>query len=68
TAKVSEGQKVSKGDDLITFDIEAIQAAGYDITTPVIISNADDFANVDVLINEGATVNAGDALLNASNM
>lgn len=68
TAKVSEGQKVSKGDELLVFDLEAIKAAGYDITTPVIISNADDYANVDVLAEVGATVGVGDALIAASNM
>lgn len=68
TARVSEGQKVKKGDDLIEFDMEAIKACGYDITTPVIISNSDDYANVDLLFAEGSDVNAGDALIAAGNM
>ena len=68
TAKVSEGQKVSKGDVLIEFDIDAIKAAGYDITTPVIISNADDFANIDVLVAPGSEVQTGDKLLFAGNI
>ena len=68
TSKVSEGQKVKKGDDLLAFNLEAIKVAGYDITTPVIISNADDFVNIDLLANEGEAVNDGDALINASNM
>ena len=68
TAKVTEGQKVKAGDVLLEFDIEAIKKAGYDITTPVIISNADDYANVDVTVSDGSTVNAGDALISAGNM
>ena len=67
-AKVSEGQSVKKGDVLIEFDIEAIKAAGYDITTPVIISNADDFANIDLLVSEGKDVLAGDELIAAGNI
>jgi PTS system beta-glucosides-specific IIC component len=37
--KVEKGQHVSAGDLLLEFDIPAITAAGYDITTPVIITN-----------------------------
>ena len=39
---VSDGQKVKKGDLLITFDIEAIKAEGYKVTTPFIIANTDE--------------------------
>ncbi|TFC58450.1 beta-glucoside-specific PTS transporter subunit IIABC [Cryobacterium sp. TMB1-7] len=39
TLKVEKGQRVSAGDLLVEFDIAAITAAGYDITTPVIITN-----------------------------
>ena len=37
--KVEKGQQVKAGDLLVEFDIPAITAAGYDITTPVIITN-----------------------------
>lgn len=36
---VSNGQTVKKGDLLIEFDLEAIQEAGFDITTAVIVTN-----------------------------
>ncbi|MNN62874.1 PTS system beta-glucoside-specific EIIBCA component [compost metagenome] len=42
----TQGQTVKKGDLLLEFDIEAIIAAGFDITTPVIISNTAEFAGV----------------------
>lgn len=45
-AHVSEGDAVKAGDLLLTFDMEQIQAAGYEIVTPVIISNTDDYAEV----------------------
>ncbi|QEW11641.1 PTS beta-glucoside transporter subunit IIABC [Lacticaseibacillus rhamnosus] len=39
TLKVEQDQKVKVGDPLVTFDLDAIKAAGYDITTPVIITS-----------------------------
>ena len=45
-AHVSEGDTVKAGDLLLTFDMEQIQAAGYETVTPVIISNTDDYADV----------------------
>ncbi len=38
-AHVKNGQRVKKGDLLITFDIEKIKGAGYDTTTPMVICN-----------------------------
>lgn len=36
---VTQDQKIEPGDILITFDMESIQAEGYDIITPVIFTN-----------------------------
>jgi PTS system beta-glucosides-specific IIC component len=36
---VTQDQKIEPGDVLITFDVESIQAEGYDIITPVIFTN-----------------------------
>lgn len=44
TPKVAEGDSFKKGDVLLTFDLEAIKKEGYDTTTPVVVSNADDYA------------------------
>lgn len=40
--QVKEGDKVKKGQLLTKFDIDSIKAAGYDITTPIVITNSDD--------------------------
>lgn len=40
------GDSVRRGDILMTFDREEILNAGYDITTPVIISNTGDYTEV----------------------
>lgn len=40
---VRAGQEIKRGDALIRFDMEGIRAAGYDLTTPMIVSNSDAF-------------------------
>ncbi|UZD74057.1 beta-glucoside-specific PTS transporter subunit IIABC [Bacillus siamensis] len=45
---VKEGDAVAPGDLLITFDIEEIKAAGFDMMTPVIITNTDQYLFTDV--------------------
>ena len=44
--KVKEGDKVKKGDVLLEFDIEGITDAGYIITTPILITNTDNYLDV----------------------
>lgn len=41
SVKVTSGQQVKAGDLLIEFDGDAIERAGYDLTTPVVITNPD---------------------------
>lgn len=45
-AVAGEGQKVKTGDLLIEADLESIRAEGYDIITPVIICNSDQFSGI----------------------
>lgn len=56
-----DGDKVKKGDKLITFDIEEIRSRGYDVTTPVIISNSPDFS--DIQAEKKGTVSSGESVL-----
>ena len=58
---VAEGDAVKKGDLLITFDRDAIQAAGYLCTTPMIVCNTDDYRAVKPLVT--GEVKAGQDLL-----
>ena len=55
TVHVNDGDKVQKGQTLITFDMDKIKEAGYDVTTPMIVTNTDDFEKV-TFLNAG-TVN-----------
>ncbi|WP_289148079.1 glucose PTS transporter subunit IIA [uncultured Ruminococcus sp.] len=60
-AHVSDGQEVKKGDLLISFDMDKIKAAGYKVTTPLIIGNTDDYASVEPVAQN--SVSAGDMIL-----
>lgn len=46
--KVKAGQEVKKGDLLVEFDIDKIKAEGFDITTPILITNSDSFSNLKI--------------------
>lgn len=49
TTHVNEGDHVKAGQLLISFDMEKIKEAGYDVTTPLIVTNTDDYQDVKVL-------------------
>ena len=50
TGHVEEGQRVKAGDLLLEFDIAAIEKEGYKTITPVIVTNSDDYAEVERMI------------------
>ncbi|MCY7609953.1 PTS glucose transporter subunit IIA [Bacillus safensis] len=53
TSHVQKGDTVKQGQLLIEFDQQNIQKAGYDTTTPVIITNTADY--LEILPQEGKT-------------
>lgn len=61
TIIAKEGQKVKKGELLMEVDLEKVKAAGYDVITPVIICNSDEYAEIKGLTDKD--VNAGDAVI-----
>ncbi|KIU58215.1 PTS glucose transporter subunit IIA, partial [Cronobacter malonaticus] len=63
TAHVRVGDRVQPGDLLITFDRQSIIDAGYDLTTPIIISNSDSYRAVTTVA--ATAVTAGMPLLAA---
>ncbi|MFI3837121.1 PTS system trehalose-specific EIIBC component [Streptococcus equinus] len=67
TAHVKQGDRVSVGDALISFDIEAIKAAGYPVDTPVIITNQNDF-QADVTRKMPCEVTHGEPIFTASKL
>ncbi len=60
---VSEGDKVKKGQKLLTFDMEKIRAAGYSTTTAVLLTNSDDYAAMTV--ERTGAVEAGEMITKA---
>ena len=61
TTFVKSGDKVKVGDKLVAFDREAIKNKGYDIITPIIITNSSDY--LDIIPKDVTIVNQGDEVL-----
>ncbi|GMO39188.1 MAG: beta-glucoside-specific PTS transporter subunit IIABC [Termitinemataceae bacterium] len=61
TAKVKNDDKVSVGQVLIEFDIKAIQDAGLDTVTPIVIANSDNYESITPVA--AGNVAAGDVIL-----
>lgn len=49
TVRVKEGQKIKKGELLISFDTKSIRDNGYKLVTPMIICNSDEYENIEII-------------------
>ena len=58
TAHVEQGATVKKGQLLLEFDGEAIKAAGYDITTPFVVTNSTEFDKITIALGDKEIVSA----------
>ncbi|MDR1136998.1 MAG: PTS glucose transporter subunit IIA [Synergistaceae bacterium] len=58
---VRNNDRVRKGDLLIEFDIESIKSEGYDLITPVVVTNHENFKYVETMA--GHRVAEGDELI-----
>ena len=56
-AHIAAGQTVKKGDLLVSFDMDAIKAAGYPLTTPMIVCNTDDYTAIETLASGSVSNN-----------
>ncbi|WP_294390145.1 beta-glucoside-specific PTS transporter subunit IIABC [uncultured Clostridium sp.] len=61
TAHVKDGDKVKVGDTLVEFDMDAIKKEGYELVTPVIITNTMDY--LEIVPKEIKSVNAGEDII-----
>lgn len=61
---VALGQRVSAGDPLIQFDRQPIEAAGFDLTTPFIVLNSEEFSLT--LLGEEGQVHIGQPMIQMS--
>ena len=68
TAHVSQGDTVSAGQPVITYDVPAIVAAGYSPVVPVVVMDERDPANVTVggAVGSGGSIDCGTTLFVAS--
>ena len=55
TSHVKDGQRVKKGDLLISFDREQIMREKYKVTTPLIICNSDSCGNINIIEDKKVT-------------
>ncbi len=60
TAHVKEGDQVRRGQLLLEFDMAAIRSAGFELTTPIIVSNYDEFR---MELRPAGEVRPGNALI-----
>lgn len=60
-AHAVQGDRVKKGDLLVSFDMDAIQMAGYSLETPVLVTNSGDY--VDFIETRNKEVDSQDELL-----
>ena len=63
TAHVKQGDKVKRGQKLVTFDMNAIKEAGFSVETPIIITNSGDY--LDIIESDKKTVTCSDELITA---
>lgn len=61
TCHIEEGQQVKQGQLLLEFDMQKIQQAGYDLITPVVITNSDEFK--EIVTDAYGQVKAGTVLI-----
>lgn len=61
TAHVAQGDHVKAGQKLVSFDIEAIKAAGYPTVTPIVVTNTVNYHEVKTVAT--TTVNQGEQLI-----
>ena len=61
TCHIEDGQHVKCGQLLLEFDIDAIKKEGYEVVTPIVITNSDEFT--EITTEAAGQVKNGDELL-----
>ncbi|NRO32555.1 PTS system beta-glucoside-specific EIIBCA component [Lactobacillus helveticus] len=62
---VQKGQEVKAGDPLVEFNIKEIKAAGYEVATPVVVTNSKKYESINQVDN--GTVEVGQEIVTAYN-
>ncbi|MEI2281602.1 beta-glucoside-specific PTS transporter subunit IIABC [Paenibacillus polysaccharolyticus] len=53
TQKVQQGNRIRKGEVLIEFEMDQIRNEGFKLTTPIVVTNSDQFRDITPLLSEG---------------
>ncbi|WP_064590796.1 beta-glucoside-specific PTS transporter subunit IIABC [Streptobacillus moniliformis] len=61
-SKISDGDRVTKGDLILEVDLETILSEGYEIVTPIIVTNTQNYLDI-LLIPTNDEINHSDELL-----
>lgn len=61
TTHMSSGDKVKKGDKIVSFDKDKIEEEGYSVITPIILTNTNDLT--DVIVEENKDVKIGTSII-----
>lgn len=61
SAHVSSGQRVKRGDLLLTFDIDGIRKEGYKTVSPIVVCNSDAYGNISAV--SAKNIRAGEEFL-----
>lgn len=62
-ALVSVGDKIKKGQNIIKFNKDYIESKGYNIVTPIIITNYNDFKSMEILVSDNKKISSGDNIV-----
>lgn len=63
TSHVQNGDNVNAGDLLVEFDLDAIKKEGYDIITPIVVTNIADYIRAVGMVKSSKEIRHGECLL-----
>lgn len=63
TRHVNNGAKVKAGELLVEFDMDAIKKEGYDLITPVVVTNMNDYIRAVGMVKSSESITHGDCLM-----
>jgi PTS system beta-glucosides-specific IIC component len=61
SSTLKQGDTFKKGDVLLTFDIDKIKASGYEISTPIVVTNMDAYQ--EIISSEHKLIKTGESLI-----
>ena len=60
---VEQGDKITAGQELLTFDIDLIKKSGFKLTTPIVVTNTKKYHEISVVDPQRKSIRRNDVLL-----